>query len=255
MPSTQKKQSKAAGNASKQVPVADTAPDHSPATPPPPATAPYGQAAEIHASEAKSKAAEAGSAAGESASEATLAVKKKLSQASEATAEATAQATEATKDATRATAQTVVDNTYYAGEKVSDATVVAKNKLSEAGETVQTGVHNAFDYIKEHLPRVEHEELTPEERQNKALLDEAMGRPEQATVSPSEEVVIEKNRPVAGSLVAEGAILDEGGVPEPGPDSSPLPSELLESDSEDRSAKGLTEAMGEKAEEAKEYVR
>lgn len=133
--------------------------------------------------------------------------------------------------------------------------MTAKEKLTEAGETVQTGVHNALDYIKEHLPRVEHEDLTPEELQNQALLDEAMGRPGEATVFPSEVEVIEKNRPVAGSLVAEGAILDEGGAPEPGPEPIPLPSELLGKEPEDRSAKGLAEAMREKAGEAKDYVR
>ncbi|KAL4515527.1 hypothetical protein Ndes2437B_g06963 [Nannochloris sp. 'desiccata'] len=245
MSSTQKKQSKAVADVTKQVSVADTAP---PATPPSTAAAPHGQAAEIHASEAKNKAVEAGSAAGESASEATLAAKEKLSQA-------TAQATEATKESTKATAQTVADKTHYAGEKVADATAVAKEKLTEAGETVQTGVHNALEFIKEHLPRVEHEDLTPEERQSKALLDEAMGRPGETTGLPSEVEVIEKNRPLAESLVAEGAILDEGGAPEPGPESVPLPSELLGGETEDRSAKGLAEVMGEKAGEAKEYVR
>lgn len=298
MSSTQKKQSKAVADVTKQVSVADTAP---PATSPSTAAAPHGQAAEIHASEAKNKAVEAGSAAGESASEATLvsegseesiifrlvnpfcsalfyssvlltdiyksmglyflsfitfllyffisqAAKEKLSQA-------TAQATEATKESTKATAQTVADKTHYAGEKVADATAVAKEKLTEAGETVQTGVHNALEFIKEHLPRVEHEDLTPEERQSKALLDEAMGRPGETTGLPSEVEVIEKNRPLAESLVAEGAILDEGGAPEPGPESVPLPSELLGGETEDRSAKGLAEVMGEKAGEAKEYVR
>jgi hypothetical protein len=198
-----------------------------PTTPPPaiPATeTTHGQAAEIHAAEAKTQAAEATTAAGGAASEATLAAKEKLSRAGEATVEA--------KDK-------VVDTTYYAGAKIADATASTKEKLTEAGESVQKVAHSAVEYIKEHLPRVEHEELSPEERQSKALLDEAMGRPGETIPGlPTEvEVVIQKNRPAVGERL-EGAILDEGDGSE-----------------EERSAKGLAEVMKEKAEEGKEYIR
>jgi hypothetical protein len=98
--------------------------------------------------------------------------------------------------------------------------------------------------------------LTPEERQSKALLDEAMGRPGETNPGlPTEVEVIEKNRPVANQMVAEGAMLDQGGSPEPGPMPFPGAPELLGGEREDRSAKGLAEVMGEKASEAKEYVR
>jgi hypothetical protein len=213
----------------------------------------HAQAAAIHSSEAKTKAGEAGAAAGESASQATMAAKEKLSQAGEATA----QAAEATKEATKIGAINAADSAAQAGEKIADATAVAREKLTEAGETVQTGVHSALEFIKEHLPRVEHEDLTPEERQNKALLDEAMGRPGETTPGlPSEVEVIDKTRPIAERMVAEGAMLDQGGAPEPGPLPMPVPSELLGGEKEEeRSVKGLAEVMEEKAGAAKEYVR
>ena len=83
-----------------------------------------------------------------------------------------------------------------------------------------------------------------------------MGRPGDTSVLPSEvEVIQTKTRPAAEHLVAEGAILDQGGAPEPGPQPLGLPSELERSAEEDRSAKGLAEVMEEKATEAKEYLR
>jgi hypothetical protein len=71
MSTSQKKQTKAVAEVTKEHPVKDTAPVTPPSVPSP-TTATHSEAADIHATEAKNKAAEAGGAAKDSASEASL---------------------------------------------------------------------------------------------------------------------------------------------------------------------------------------
>ena len=83
-----------------------------------------------------------------------------------------------------------------ASHSVSEAGKAAKGSLTKAGEAV-------VNLVKSHLPRVEHEEESEEERQSKALLDEAMGRgdePVNVNVA-GENVVAEENKPLGGALV------------------------------------------------------
>ena len=83
-----------------------------------------------------------------------------------------------------------------ASHSVSEAGKAAKGSLTKAGEAV-------VNLVKSHLPRGEHEEESEEERQSKALLDEAMGRgdePVNVNVA-GENVVAEENKPLGGALV------------------------------------------------------
>lgn len=50
---------------------------------------------------------------------------------------------------------------------------IAKEKAEGVVETVENAVSSAVQYVKEHLPPVEHAEPTPAERESQALLDEA----------------------------------------------------------------------------------
>jgi hypothetical protein len=87
-----------------------------------------------------------------------------------------------------------------ASPSVSEAGKAAKGSLTKAGEAV-------VNLVKSHLPRVEHEEESEEERQSKALLDEAMGRGDEPVnvnvnvTGVGENVVAEENKPLGGALV------------------------------------------------------
>lgn len=83
----------------------------------------------------------------------------------------------------------------------AEAGKAAKGSLTMAGEAV-------VNLVKSHLPRVEHEEETEEERRSKALLDEAMGRGDESggtevVVPATEGVIAEENKPLGGALVEE----------------------------------------------------
>jgi len=164
-------------------------------------------------------------------------------------------------------------------------------QLTEAGQAVQSGVTSAMEYIKEHLPKVVHEEETPTERQSRALLDEAMGRTQDiptdiTDVTPTgtagtakvestapgttaaetpgvggtsvstrvqEEAVAEANRLHAASLV-ERANEAAGGMGSTADAALSAPTEL-KAEMDERSAKTPLQVLEEKMEGAKEYVR
>lgn len=208
---------------------------------------------------AKERLAQAGDAT-KSAAERTAAA---ASEAGAAAAERAAAAAGAAKDAGAA-----------ATERASASAAAAKEKLSEAGESVQGGVAAALGYIKDHLPRVEHSEDTPEERRAKALLDEAMGRPEGGPVAgdtaappdapapageapPPSDVevkVVADNRSKARQLVDSAAHTADSALG--------APVELGAAAAEEehakealRSGRGLTEALEEKLEAAKAAIK
>jgi hypothetical protein len=181
-----------------------------------------------------------------------------------------------TKSAAERTTEASKKAGAAATERASAATAAAKEKLTEAGESVQGGVAAAIGYLKEHLPRVEHSEDTPEERRAKALLDEAMGRPAEGatgtTAAPGGGTAVvapEKDVPppsdVEVKVVGEARskarqFMDTMGHTADSALSAPF--ELRAAAEEEelakealRSGRGLTEALEEKVEGAKAAIR
>ena len=110
------------------------------------------------------------------------AAKETLTEAGITTVKAAESTKEGVQHGAAVTADKTADATAAAKEKLSEigqktveTSTAAKEKLTEVGESVQSGVQSAIEYIKEHLPRVEHEEESVEEKRSKALLHEAMG--------------------------------------------------------------------------------
>ena len=159
----------------------------------------HGEAAAQHAEAAKEKAAEAGAAAADSAKDAGQATKEKLSQTVEAVQTGAVAAKDSTAEALGAASHYPAETARAAADRASHAAAEAKEKLSEAGEAVHAGVHSTVEFIKQHvhLPRVMHEELTVEERQSRALLDEAMGRSPEDLPKGIDELSLEERRPSA----------------------------------------------------------
>lgn len=174
-----------------------------------------------------------------------------------------------TKDTTANLVDQAKESAKVAEEKTNEAAVAAKEKLTEAGQAVESGVHSAMSFIKEHLPKVVHAEDTPEERRSKALLDEAMGRAggedvlgiqskEVPVVTPKviapDSAVAESNRPAAASLVDRANAAVEG-VGQTADAALSAPPELKSRMGEEHSAKTLGQVVEEKFEGAKDYLR
>lgn len=169
-----------------------------------------------------------------------------------------------------------------AGDAAKSAAIAAKERTEQAAlsakDYISSTAEDVIHFVKEHLPKVEHEEPTPEEQQANALMDEAMA------LAQGTEV------PIRQSAAAEAPAFRNEQVPEGiGPDAA---TEVINKSSEalerakdkaadvieqtpgkvrdytspdlggapdelnaDSSAKGPLETLTEKAKHAGEYVR
>lgn len=180
----------------------------------PQGTASFQATPKTHGEKAKEKASEATQAAKESAVEARKAKKDTLTDVGASTAHATSEAATTVTDAGRSAADRTIEAktaaseyAHIAAEKTTEVAAAAKETLTEAGGTVQSSLQAAIGFIKEHLPRVEHEEESEEEKRAKALLGETMGRPVDRDLGVSGEgagaAVVEKKGDVGEGAQAE----------------------------------------------------